>query len=280
MDTTGAPAKPPRLTQDDPSATTMFAPGETSSPDLEDEGPWVAAQAPGGGGAPPGPALARGRKDHATGPRDPGSPSSLEDEPWLAATNPEYRSALQYNQQSLGFQHTEVRNSVWNQEVIVETHSPPKSSAFQGATGGNSSQQSEPEISPTLAGGGSKGNPFHVGTMNPFKTGMGNPQVTFSEPPIPTTEGFHQANDEASRRKPHPPPEGFSAPSPQPSEAVSSPGRNPQSPGRIPAPRGSSTSEGGRTLWQIFWNEEEEEPVVSMVDISNVEEEEINTGEL
>ena len=47
--------------------------------------------------------------------------------------------------------------------------------------------------------------------------------------------------------------------------------------GRKP-PRGSTSSEGGRTLWQIFWNEEEEEPVVSMMDISHMDEEEINTG--
>ena len=44
-------------------------------------------------------------------------------------------------------------------------------------------------------------------------------------------------------------------------------------------PRGSQSSEGGRTLWQIFWNEEEEEPVVSMVDISHIDDEqEIDTG--
>ena len=32
-----------------------------------------------------------------------------------------------------------------------------------------------------------------------------------------------------------------------------------------------TSKEGGRTLWQIHWNENEEEPVVSMVDISNIE---------
>ena len=45
-----------------------------------------------------------------------------------------------------------------------------------------------------------------------------------------------------------------------------------------PRHRGSTSSERGRTLWQIFWNEEEEEPLVSMVDISNMDEEEINTS--
>ena len=48
--------------------------------------------------------------------------------------------------------------------------------------------------------------------------------------------------------------------------------------GRRKPPGGSTSSEGGRTLWQIFWNEEEEEPVVSMMDISHMDEEEINTG--
>ena len=55
-------------------------------------------------------------------------------------------------------------------------------------------------------------------------------------------------------------------------------GTTPAGVGPPPRRRGSTSSERGRTLWQIFWNEEEEEPIVSMVDISNMDEEEINTS--